>query len=199
MSPTKRRTERWLQEHTPQKHGRGLDLRKVREGGIGRRNGRDQRKRRSSFWNFTLWFSGKKSPDGEDGEDYLEGDTVVEDGGSAVVASGYDNDLTLVVGDYDEGVRGDETARTSENYNDRYLNYDDPRVQEWTEEETWLFTKFTNRGYEPLLHSGWIMDYPTFPDQLFTNDKNQVYIRNIHSSTGRGMHYIVASSPSTCS
>ncbi len=185
MSPTKRRTERWLQEHTPSKHDSGLDLRKVKDSRIVRKIGPDQRKKRASFWNLALWFrgSGNNQDDGLEKRD-LEGDTVIDDAGS-VAAAEYDNDSTLVVDDYDEGTKGDRTAHTLQRYSDRHLDYDDPRIQEWTEEERWLFTKLTNRGYEPLLHDTWIMDYATFPDQLFTNDETQVYINNIHTSIGR--------------
>lgn len=189
MSPTKRRTEKWLQEHTPKRHGGGVDLRKAKDGRIMRENGRDHRKKRKSFWNLALWFSGSgenQSDDPEEGED-LEGDTMVEDD-AAAVTPGYDNDITLVADEYDEGIKGDDTKRALQKYNDRYLDYDDPRIQDWTEEERWLFTKLTNRGFEPLLHDTWMLDYPTFPDQLFTNDESRVYVNNIHSSTGRGTH-----------
>lgn len=188
MSPTKRRTEKWLQEHTPRKHDSGIQLRKVRGGRVGREKGLGQRKKRVSFWNLAHWFGGSYKSQSEDREDVdLEGDTMIEDTGSA--ASEYDNDLTLVADEYDEGIKGAETAGSLRNYRDRCLGYDDPRIQDWTEEERWLFTKLTKRGYEPLLHDTWILDYPTFPDQLFTNDKSQVYINNIHTSTGRGTYH----------
>lgn len=185
MSPTKRRTEKWLQEHTPRKQDSGLNLRKIKDGRIVRKNGPDQRKKRTSFWNLSLWFRGSgkdQSDDSEEGD--LEGDTMIDDAASAA-GSGYDKDLTLVVDGHDQGIKDDDAAQSLQKYNDRHLDYDDARIQEWTEEERWLFTKLSNRGYEPLLHSAWIMDYATFPDQLFTNDESQVYINNIHSSTGR--------------
>lgn len=197
MSPTKQRTQKWLQEHTPSKHGSDRDLRKVTEGRIVRKKGRDQRKKRSSFWNMALWFSGfgiNQSNDRE--EEDLEGDTMIDEDGSAV-APGYDNDATLVGDEGDEGIKGDKTARALHNYKDRIFDYDDPRMQDWTEEERWLFIKLANRGYEPLLHDTWMMDYPTFPDQLFSNYDNQVYINNIHSSIGRGTHHL-STSPHLC-
>lgn len=189
MSPTKQRTEKWLREHIPNKKtGCSLDLRKVKGSRVIKKSGRDQRKKRASFWFLPLWFSGSgksQSQSNDREEDDLEGDTVIDNDGSATTPE-YDNDLTLVVDDHGEGNKGDGTARTLQDHNDRYINYDDPRIQGWTEEERWLFTKLTNRGYEPLLHSTWIMDYPTFPDQLFTNDESRVYINNIHGSIGRG-------------
>lgn len=188
MSPTKRRTEKWLQEHTPKKQESGLDLRKVKGRRIVRKTGRDQRKKRASFWNLALWFSRSGKSQSDDGEeDDLEGDTMIDDNGSAATP-GYDNDLTLVVDDYDGGIKGDKAAHALQHYNDHDLDYDDPRIQDWTEEERWLFTKLANRGYEPLLRDTWIMDYPTFPDQLFTNNESLVYINDIHTSTGRGTH-----------
>ncbi|CAD6567468.1 MAG: hypothetical protein ASARMPREDX12_001006 [Alectoria sarmentosa] len=188
MSPTKQRTEKWLREHIPNKKTCGsLDLRKVKGSRVIKRSGRDQRKKRASFWFLPLWFGGSgksQSQNNDCEEDDLEGDTVIDNDGS-VATSEYDNDLTLVVDDHGEGNKGDGTARTLQEHNDRYITYDDPRIQDWTEEERWLFTKLTNRGYEPLLHSTWIMDYPTFPNQLFTNDENRVYINNAHGSIGR--------------
>lgn len=203
MSPTKQRTEKWLQEHSPRKQASGsLDIRKVKEGRVIKKRGHDQRKKRASFWFLPLWFSGTgQSQSNDREEDDLEGDTMIDDDddGSAA-AAGYDNDLTLVVDDYDEGVKGgDETAQALQHCDDRYLNYDDPRIHDWTEEERWLFTKLTNRGHEPLLHATWIMDYPTFPDQLFTNDESQVYINNAHGSIGRGTQFPSAYSYLCCS
>lgn len=188
MSPTKQRTERWLQGHSPRKHDSGLDLRKVREGRTGSKNGPDQRKKRASFWNLALWFGGssKSQSDEREGED-LEGDTMIDDAGSAA-APGYDNDHTLVEDDYDEGIKDDESVRPPQKYSVGRFDYNNSSIQEWTEEERWLFTRLRNRGYEPLLHDTWIIDYPQFPDQLFTNDEDQVYINNIHSSTGRGTY-----------
>lgn len=203
MSPMKRRTEKWLQQHHTSKKrssSSGLDLRKVKDGRIARKNhGRERRKKRKSFWNVALWFSRSGESQSEScGEDELDGDTMIDedddDSGSAAAAAaattpaGYDNDVTIVVDDYDEGVKGDQTRHALQKYGDRYLDYDDPRVQDWTEEERWLFTKLTNRGFEPLLHTTWILDYPTFPDQLFTSDESRVYINNIHGSIGRGTH-----------
>ena len=184
MSPTKRRTEKWLQEHTASRHDSGTSLRKVKEGKIVKKDGPDQRKKRASFWNLASWFSVSEKNQGDDrGEDF-EGDTVIDDAGSAV-APGDDNDLTLVVDDDDEGIKGNKPTHVVQSHSDICVNYDDARIQEWTEEERWLFAKLTFRGHEPLLHNTWIMDYATFPDQLFTNDEKQVYINNIHTSTGR--------------
>ena len=202
MSPTKQRTEKWLREHSPRKQTSGspMDVRKVKEGRIIKNRGPDQRKKRASFWFLPLWFSGTGQSERNDREeDDLEGDTMIDDDDGSAAAAGYDNDLTLVVDDDDGGVNGHKTAHPLQDCDDRYLNYDDPRIHDWTEEERWLFTKLTNRGHEPLLHVTWMMDYPTFPDQLFTNDESQVYINNAHGSIGRGTHYPSAYSSSRCS
>ena len=193
MSPTKQRTERWLQAHSPGKMDSGINLRKVQDGGIVKRDRPEQpnqRKKRTSFWNLALWFSGSGNQGDDREEDTdLEGDTMIDDAGSAAT-TGYDNDLTLVVDDYNEGgAKGAGTAHAFQKYSDHHLAHDDPRVRDWTQEERWLFTKLSSRGYEPLLHNTWVMDYPTFPAQLFSDDESQVYINNIHSSTGRGMHH----------
>ena len=186
MSPTKRRTEKWLQGHSPKKQNSDLGLRRVKDGRVGKKNARDQREKRASIWNVALWFSrsGKNRSDDRE-EDDLDGDTIIDDHGSTD-AIGYDNDATLVVDEQDERVKGDRTAHSLRDHKHRYLDYSDARIQDWTDEERWLFTKLANRGFEPLLHNTWVLDYPTFPYQLFTNDESQVYINNIHSSTGRG-------------
>lgn len=186
MSPTKRRTEKWLQGHSPTKQSSELGLRRVKDGRIVKKNDREQRKKRASFWNVALWFSGSGEKGSDDcEEDDLEGDTMVDEEGS-VDTTGYDNDVTLVADEQDERVKGDRTATSLRDHNNRYLDYRDPRIQEdWTDEERWLFTKLTNRGFEPLVHNTWVLDYPQFPYQLFTNDDSQVYINNIHGSTGR--------------
>lgn len=201
MSPTKQRTEKWLREHTPNKHTGGtLDLRKVKERRITKNSGGDQRKKRQSFWFLPLWFSGSgKSQSHDREEDDLEGDTVVDGDDGSAATRGYDNDITLVVDDYDERIKGDKTTHTLQTYSDRHLDYDESRFQDWTEEEKWLFAKLRNRGYEPLLHITWIMDYSTFPIQLFTNDESRVYINNTHGSIGRGTHYPSAFSCLYCS
>ena len=194
MSPTKRRTEKWLRGHSPTKQSSDLGLRRVKDGRIVKKSGRDQREKRASFWNVALWFSGSGKEEIEDCEedDDLEGDTMVDEEGS-VETTGYDNDDTLVADEQDERVKGDNAAHSLRDHNNRYLDYRDPRVQEdWTDEERWLFTKLTNRGFEPLVHNTWVLDYPQFPYQLFTNDESQVYINNIHGSTGRGTQHAVA-------
>lgn len=213
MSPIKRRTEKWLQQnHTEERTSDGLELRKVKEGRVVRKNnlnGRVEcRKKRKSFWNVAFWFnrsgeseseceSGSASENENGAEDELEGDTMIDDtpndvddgNGSAPATPGHDNDVTIVVDDYDDdsGIKSDETRHALQKYGDRYLDYDDARVQEWTGEERWLFTKLTNRGFEPLLHATWVLDYPTFPEQLFTSDESRVYISNVYGSIGRGM------------
>ena len=190
MSPTKRRTEKWLQGHSPTKQSSDLELRRVKDGRIVKKNGREQRKKRASFWNVALWFSGSgKKGDDDCEEDDLEGDTMVDEDGSAETTR-YDNDVTLIAEEEDERVKGDMTAHSLRDHNNRYLDYRDPRLQQdWTDEERWLFTKLANRGFEPLLHNTWALDYATFPYQLFTNDESQVYINNNHSSTGRGTQH----------
>ena len=184
MSPTKRRTEKWLQGHSPTKKNSDLGLRRVKDGRVVKKNSRDQRKKRASFWNVALWFSGSGTKGNDEcEEDELEGDTMVDEEGS-VDTTGYDNDDTLVTDEQDERVKGDRTAHSLRDHNR------DPRVQQdWTDEERWLFTKLNNRGFEPLVHNTWVLDYPQFPYQLFTNDESQVYINNTHGSTGRGTQH----------
>lgn len=63
-------------------------------------------------------------------------------------------------------------------YNDRNLDPNDPRVANWTKDEIWLFNKLARRGTEPLLSSDFTGYFPAFPDILFTNDPNRVFLNS---------------------
>ena len=144
--------------------------------------------KRSSLWGlglFTSFFGKKEIPEA----DNLDGDTLaVNDFASSSAQN--DNDLTLVDNEavHDEGIQLETTEDTLRDYRDeQYLDYDDPRIQDWTREEVWFFNKLNARGAEPLFDETWIMDFPTFPDTLFTTDEDQVFFDNNACSLFRGM------------
>lgn len=186
VSPTNR-TESWLRASSLKKDARTYDIHKVRGGKVAKAGGPARRKKRESFWGLPLLFGiFGKGQDDKGSERGLDGDTLIRDGDVSTMA-GTDNDSTLVGDDDEDEVRLEKTERTLKDYSDRYLDYNDPRIKEWTSDEIWLFNKLAKRGAEPLLDAAWIMDYPTFPDQLFTNDRSQVYINNMHGPIYNGM------------
>jgi hypothetical protein len=58
---------------------------------------------------------------------------------------------------------------------------------DWTEEENKLVEALDERGNDPLLHIEWKLDFPTLPDELFTEDKSKILIKNMYGSAYRGM------------
>ena len=181
MSPIKR-TQQWLEGPTPKKDSCTVDLQKVKGSRITKSpNTKDKR---NSFWGLELLSNLFRKELKEERTEDLEGDTYVEDE-EPLPTIEHDNDFTLVE-DYEEEDKAENTKRALKDVNDRYLDYSDPRIKEWTGEEIWLFNKLQNRGAEPLLISTWTLDFPTFPDQLFSKDEDQVFIKNIHTSVSRG-------------
>jgi len=182
MSPTKR-TKRWLEAPTPVKE---TTIHKVKGSKI-TKPGHDRHKNRSSFWGLPLLanFLGKKPTIGIDN---IESETAIGDD-TPVPTTEYDNDSTLVADgdDYDEEFRVEKTERTLQDYrSDCNLDHNDPRFKEWTDDENWFFTRLRNRGREPLFDHTWAMDFPTYPDSLFTKDPNQVFINSTNCNLYRG-------------
>lgn len=182
MSPTKR-TKRWLKASTPIEE---TVIHKAKSSKITKRS-RDKYKQRRSFWGLPLlanFFSKKRSSE----IDNLEGDTIGHDDTLDPATEG-DQDSTLVEdrADYDEEVLEEKTERTLKDYHsDRNLDYNDLRFKEWTDDENWFFTRLRNRGREPLFDHTWALDFPTYPDSLFTKDSNRVFINSINATIFRG-------------
>ncbi len=182
MSPTKR-TKRWLEASTPVEE---TVIHKVKSSKITKRS-RDRKEKRKSFWGLPLlanFFGKKQAP----AIDNIEGDTICDDD-HPMPSIEADNDFTLVADgdDYDEDVLVEKTQRTLQDYHsDRNLDYNDPRFKEWTYDENWFFTRLRNRGREPLFDHTWALDFPTYPDSLFTKDPNKVFINSINATIFRG-------------
>ena len=196
MSPTKR-TRKWLEGPTPKKYDDTLEIHKVRGSKITKNKGSKNRK---SFWSLPIISSLFSSDDQENNGEYadgtggefdLEGETIVggnHDDANSVDDPAYDNDLTLVVDSYEEDFVVKKAQRL-EDYHDRNVSSNDPRIKEWTDEEIWLFNKLNKRGQEPLLLHTWTMDFSTFPAILFTTDPKQVFINNTHGPIYNGVYY----------
>ena len=181
MSPIKR-TQQWLEGYTPKKDSNNVNLHKVKGSRITRSP--SKKEKRKSFWSLELLSSFFGKGQKEETTNGLEGETYVEDD-EPLPTIEHDHDFTLVE-DYEDEDKAANTERALKDVKDRYLDYNDPRIKEWTDEEIWLFNKLQMRGAEPLLISTWTLDFSTFPDQLFSQDENQVFINNIHTSSGHG-------------
>lgn len=55
----------------------------------------------------------------------------------------------------------------------------------WTAAECDLISRLSMRGFEPLLPSGWRLDFPTFPSPLFSSGTKKPLIRSLK---GRDFH-----------
>ena len=53
-----------------------------------------------------------------------------------------------------------------------------PDYEGWTQDELDLYNRLNDRGVVPLLHTSWQLDFPTIPEVLFTEDRNEAYIKS---------------------
>ncbi len=59
---------------------------------------------------------------------------------------------------------------------------------QWTEAEFALIQRLSMRGLEPLLPANWRMDFKTIPENLFTDNDEEVFISSASGRDFRGMH-----------
>ena len=180
MSPM-RRTRRWLEGPSPNITPSAPDLHRVSGSRVVKHKGQNNKDKRKSFWGLQLLSGLFGKEQDEKGGDGLEGDTIVEDENS-LPATEPDNDVTLV--EYNEEV----IKAKFEEPSDKRFGFHDPRVQQRTKEETWLFNKLSRLGREPLLPRSWNMDFPTFPAYLFSSDPARAFINNNHTTISHGKH-----------
>lgn len=102
-------------------------------------------------------------------EDELEGSTFIEDVPTDR-SPGTVDDTTLI--EYNYG-RGQARFATPS---------DEVQTEDYTEDEMWLHQKLVHRGEEPLFHNAWGLDFPTFPEDLFTLDKSEIFIHSISNN-----------------
>ena len=151
----------------------------------------DRRKKRSSFFGLdrlASLFNGNKVD--EDGD--LDGETLVNnDNNTNIIATGGQyGDSTPVVAHGDEYTRmvhGYHPGRSFTDYHGVQNNkYDDARLAEWTETESWLMAKLRSRGRYPVFDRTWHIDFWWFPRKLFTSDTNRVIVNNTNANICRG-------------
>lgn len=189
VSPIKHTTER-LNEDTLRKPLSTMKLYKVTGNKISKGKGPNRKQKRKSVWDFSRlssFFSKEQDEEKEEQSiDDLEGDTMV-DCDNPMPTTEDDNDRTMV--EEDDGFKPEKGSKKQKKiqpiqkeHNNRYLDYNDPRLMDWSRDEIWLFNKFARRGAEPLLPQSWTLDFPTFPDILFTNDPDRVFMNKHHGS-----------------
>ena len=67
-----------------------------------------------------------------------------------------------------------------------HATLEDPEYEGWTQDELDLYNRLNDRGVIPLLHTSWKLDFSTIPDVLFTEDRNEAYIKSEKGSDFRG-------------
>jgi hypothetical protein len=58
----------------------------------------------------------------------------------------------------------------------------------WSEDVVFLFQKLGMRGFEPILPIGWIDDFETVPEDLFTENMDKAFIKPAFGSDYSGMY-----------
>ena len=162
--------------------GAAAGLHTVRGSKITKKRGMDGKERRKTLWDYvglTRLF-GSAHLEEKDGDS--DGETI-PDCDTPLPSTEIVKDEVLITG---EGFVEEGTQHIVKDFNDRYLDYDDPRIADWSQEEIWLFNKLASRGSEALLHWEWNLDFPTFPDILFTSIPDEVFINNRSVSLGNG-------------
>jgi len=181
LSPTKR-TERWL-NGSASKHGSdALDLHEVKAGKVTKSaataSAKAPLKKAKSLWNIPIlsrFFldTQERQPHEQNNEHDLEGDTLIGEESTeskTTPTKGY-----AIVLDDEEGTR-----TKLDSYRDR------PAVHScagaWTVEENWIYEKLSRRSHEPLMSASWQLDFPSFPNLLFTKHEDRTFINNLHTS-----------------
>lgn len=85
---------------------------------------------------------------------------------------------------------------------DQLLDPEDVRIQDWSEDEVWVYNKLVMRGYEPIFPQSWAPDFQSFPDQLFTRNAARTFVNNLTTPVFEGKAFLFAgllSCPLSCS
>lgn len=118
--------------------------------------------------------------------DGLEGSTIIEDAPTdrsptdrspMHKSPGAGDGTTLIEDDY-----GKDHARSG-------TPDDEVQTEDYTEDEMWLHQKLVRRGEEPLFHNAWGLDFPTFPEELFTLDHSKIFIHSISNNDFHGSFF----------
>lgn len=110
-------------------------------------------------------------------EDGLEGSTIVDDAPTGR-SPGIEDGTSMMEDDY----RKDQAPIATPS--------DEVHTGDYTEDELWLHQKLVRRGEEPLFHNAWGLDFPTFPEDLFTLDHSKIFIHSINHNDFHGSFLI---------
>lgn len=112
--------------------------------------------------------------DSEEAHDGLDGSTITEDAPSNR-SPGILGGATLI----DDDRRKDQARIATLS--------DEVQTENYTEDELWLHERLVHRGEEPLFHNAWGLDFPTFPQDLFTLDHSKIFIHSISQNDFHGI------------
>lgn len=133
-------------------------------------------------WNFfdLLKFSGRLQT--HENEDSLEGETLVDEEPPIKCELADKDEVTMAVEEtlHEPLDNGNGSCLPFE---DRAFQPDDERIQDWSEDEVWVFNRLVMRGQEPILPYELASEFPSWPDALFSDEQDKVVINNISRST----------------
>ena len=139
-------------------------------------------------WNIFNLLKYCERPQSHIDEESLEGETLVEDDRpiKCEEEDEYDKETEGVVTTVEEDtffepINGDTASFTPSE--DKAFQPGDERIQDWSEDELWTFNKLIMRGREPLLPYELASEFPSWPDILFSRNRDKVFISNISRST----------------
>ena len=217
MSPTTR-TKTWLAAPTPKKDVKTPDVLRVQDSKVVKRSALPSSTKKSlsntkaniTFWGNLLpvFFSKPK----QDGEDELEGETLIDDGASNTTAEDVDDTLIedsksskyhvtkklIATIPSSSELEHTNPALLTEEKKEHFFDIDAERaIREditqnitrrgsWTPDELFLFHKLNMRGFEAILPENWRLDFPTMPTRLFGTADQDVFISSLSGKDFRG-------------
>ena len=188
----KRRTREWIQAHTTGGQS-DPNLHSVKTGRVTKRRSSStaikSKKRKSWIQRLLPLFFGGANDDVREQED-LEGTIVGE-----TEEVDLEGDTTWVDTSTPIGVKAKQTSPEVADWKSQPENYatgaasrkilppvaaqsTDPDKKELTTDEWWLFDKINRRGTEPLLPLSWQLDFPSLPDDLFSEQEVVCFINS---------------------
>jgi hypothetical protein len=137
--------------------------------------------------------------------DDFEGDTLLNDSPTALHKDGEEpgssadewdaNEETMVV---DDGtyMTMHKKINIEEERSRRDQQGSELREAGWSEDAVFLFQKLGMRGFEPILPLGWIDDFETVPEDLFTGNLDKAFIKPTFGTDYNGKSYNHVTLPS---
>lgn len=119
--------------------------------------------------------------DNDEVEAGLEGSTIVEVEPTDRIPNTREDD-TLIGHDYEKDQEPFATPS------------DEVQTEDYAEDELWLHQRLVRRGEESLFHNAWALDFPTFPEDLFTLDRSKILIHSIGDNDFHGRFHEWSSS-----